>query len=121
MSQPENDAIRPLARHDDEPVFDEPWQAQALGLALTLSERGVFTPTEWSQTLGAAHRVLLADGSPDTPKTYYEAVAAALERLLAKQGGVAAETIEARVEDWRAAYLNTPHGQPVQLSVVQKR
>ncbi|MFQ5626581.1 MAG: nitrile hydratase accessory protein, partial [Methyloligellaceae bacterium] len=81
MSRPEEDVIAPLARRDGEPVFDEPWQAQALALAFSLSERGVFSPAQWSQALGAAHRRILADGASDTPQTYYQAVVEALERL----------------------------------------
>ena len=109
------DEIRPLARRDDEPVFDEPWQAQALGLAFTLAERGVFTPAEWSKALGAEHRRLLGDGAPDTPQTYYEAVVAALERLVNENDAASPETIEKRTQAWRSAYLNTPHGKPVLL------
>ena len=74
MSRRESDEITPLARHDKEPVFDEPWQAQALGLAFSLAERGVFTPSQWSEALGARHREILACGAPDTAQSYYEAV-----------------------------------------------
>lgn len=113
MSRPEE--IKPLARRDDEPVFDEPWQAQALALAFTLAERGIFTPAQWSQTLGNSHRELLSDGAPDTPQTYYEAVAISLEILLSNAEGLDGEAIETRTGEWREAYLTTPHGQPVVL------
>ena len=107
--------IAPLARRDDEPVFDEPWQAQALGLAFSLSERGVFSPAQWSQALGAAHRRILADGAGDTPQTYYQAVVEALEGLLRESGEVSASMLDERARTWRRAYLNTPHGKPVEL------
>lgn len=116
LSRPDRDQIAPLARHDDEPVFDEPWQAQALGLAITLSERGLFTPAQWSQALGAEHRRMLAAGAPDTPQTYYGAVAQALERLVGESGTVSADSIAERSDTWRRAYLNTPHGEPVKLA-----
>jgi nitrile hydratase accessory protein len=116
LRQPDPDQIAPLARHDDEPVFDEPWQAQALGLAIMLSERGLFTPAQWSEALGAEHRRLLAGGAPDTPQTYYEAVAQALELMVGESGTISAESIAERLETWRRAYLNTPHGKPVELA-----
>jgi S1-C subfamily serine protease len=40
----------------------------------------------------------------------------ALERLVAAGGGLPAPVLAERVEAWRRAYLNTPHGRPVQLS-----
>ena len=121
MSPHEENAIAPLARLDDEPVFDEPWQAQALGLAFSLSERGMFSPAEWSRTLGAVHRKLLAQGARDTPQTYYEAVVQALEQLIRENGQLSRDLLEDRVQTWRRAYLNTPHGQPVKLSAGQSR
>ncbi len=121
MSQPEDDTLAPLARLDDEPLFDEPWQAQALGLAFSLSERGMFSPADWSQTLGAEHRTLLAEGASDTPQTYYEAVVQAVERLVQKNSPLSDDLLEKRVKTWRRAYLNTPHGQPVKLSAGRSR
>jgi len=96
-------------------VFDEPWQAQAIGLAFSLAERGLFSPAEWSTALGAAHRQLIADGANDTSATYYEAVAAALEQLVGASRSVSREEIKERAEVWKRAYLNTPHGAPVEL------
>ena len=119
LPQPEADDFAPLARHDGEPVFDEPWQAQALGLAFVLAERGVYSPAEWSNTLGAQHRKLLDEGAEDTLQTYYEAVVQAVEQLIQENGPISGETLENRVSDWRRAYLNTPHGQPVKLSAGQ--
>jgi nitrile hydratase accessory protein len=92
-------------------LFAEPWQAEVLAIAYTLSTRGAFTPGEWSATLGAQLRRREAEGAPDTMATYYEAALAALEAL----AGIGAATLDARVEAWREAYLDTPHGQPVEL------
>ncbi len=119
MTSRDTEQFAPLARRDDEPVFDEPWQAEALGLAFSLAERGVYSPAEWSQTLGSEHRGLLGGGAADTPETYYEAVVKALERLLWEKGPISAEVLEDRVSNWRQAYLNTPHGQPVRLDAAQ--
>lgn len=106
----------PLARRDGEPVFDEPWQAQALALAFNLIDQGVFSNAQWSEKLGAELAHAQSRGDPDDSQTYYRSVLAALENLLASSGRIPAETLAARTETWRRAYLNTPHGQPVELS-----
>jgi nitrile hydratase accessory protein len=109
LSSPEAVTIGPLKRTDNEPVFDEPWQAQVLAMADTLSRAGAFTATEWSEALGEELR------RADSATTYYEAALKALERLLAGCGFATAEVISNRRDAWARAYLATPHGQPVKL------
>ena len=115
LSRPEASAPGPLARRDGEPVFDEPWQAQVMALAFALMERGVFTNARWSEALGAELQAASARHEPDNP-----------DHLLSlRPGGPgdpaggrwpgAATDLAARTEAWRSAYLNTPHGQPVNL------
>ncbi|MDH3715140.1 MAG: nitrile hydratase accessory protein [Gammaproteobacteria bacterium] len=116
MSLSESQALGPLARRDDEPVFDEPWQAQVLALAFNLIAQDVFSAGQWSDALGAELKHALARREPDDPQTYYRSALAALETLLAADGRIVAERLADRVETWRRAYLNTPHGQPVKLS-----
>jgi nitrile hydratase accessory protein len=111
----------PLARLDDEPTFDEPWQAQVLALASTLSEAGHFTPVDWSDALGAELRRANERGAPDDQTTYYAAALAALEHLIVANGSVTTGGLSERVEEWRSAYMNTPHGQPVELIGGTKR
>lgn len=116
MSLPDLDAVRPLARRDGEPTFDEPWQAQVLAVAFNLMERGVFDNMNWSDTLGAALAAAAQRDAPDTPQTYYECVLEALETLLL-DSGVATAELDERTAAWRKAYLSTPHGEPVKLGV----
>jgi nitrile hydratase accessory protein len=116
LSAPEAAKIAPLAGQDGEPTFAEPWQAQVLALAFALAERGVFSAAEWSRTLGAELRRAEARGARDDHETYYAAAAAALERLLAGRGGITENALSRRTEEWRRAYLHTPHGQPVELA-----
>ena len=115
MSPPDRDPIGPLARRDGEPVFDEPWQAQALAAAYALAESGLFSRQAWSEALGAELRRAEEAGTPDTAETYYQAVVAALERLVTESGAASAEALAERRDAWRQAYLDTPHGQPVIL------
>jgi len=107
----------PLQPVDAEgPVFREPWEAQVFALAVTLSEAGLFTWEEWAATLGAEIKAAQAAGDPDLGDTYYQHWQRALERLVAEKGAVDGASIGQRSEKWRRAYLNTPHGQPIELS-----
>src|SRR5207253_2623602 len=100
---------------DGDPVFREPWEAQAFALALALQERGLFTAEEWSATLGDEIKRAQAAGDPDTGETYYLHWLAALERLIAEKG-VANREMQSRYRDaWDHAADRTPHGQPIEL------
>jgi nitrile hydratase accessory protein len=103
-----------LKAKDGEPVFGEPWHAQALALADALVKRGVISPARWAETLGAEIEALSAE--PDDRETYFRAVLAALERLLAEAGSLTREELDEREHQWERAYLRTPHGQPVELA-----
>ena len=63
-----NDRPKPLAGVDGEPVFTDPWQAQALALADTLVKNGMFSATEWSEALGQSLRDAQAEGGKTTSK-----------------------------------------------------
>jgi nitrile hydratase accessory protein len=104
----------------DHPGFDEPWQATALALADTLSRNGLFTPAAWSEALGAALRRAEAAGRPDNSETYYAAVLEALEELLAARGAIPPDMRSARLQAWRQAHLETPHGEPVVLRAADR-
>jgi nitrile hydratase accessory protein len=74
----------------------------------------VFTPAEWSDALGAAIRSAQAAGDPDLGDTYYQHWLAALESLCVARTGIQKAEIDECQSDWRRAYENTPHGQPVE-------
>lgn len=120
MSLPETTPA-PLRDRDGEPVFEEAWQAQALGIADLMVETKVIAADLWSETLGAELRKSAAAGDPDNADTYYRAVLAALQMLLYETGQAASEEVDTREADWRSAYLNTPHGMPVELAAADRR
>ncbi len=109
MFQPDDPLTPPI------PVFDEPWQAQALALADSMVRAGHFTAAEWAETLGRALQKADARGEPDTLATYYGAVISALEALSEARVGITGDERDQRRADWEAAYRRTPHGQPVVL------
>ena len=94
-----------------EPVFAEPWQAQAFALMVQLQKAGHFTAGEWAETLGAA----LREAGDDDGSRYYESWLVALERLTLAKGLTDLATLDARTEAWEHAYEHTPHGKPVVL------
>lgn len=97
------------------PVFAEPWQAQAFALAVSLHQRGLFTWSEWAETLGAEIRKAVADGDPDDGSTYYNHWMATLERLVAAKGVASEETLALYATAWGRAAERTPHGEPINL------
>ena len=105
---------------DEEPVFEEPWEAQAFALVLRLSEQGLFQWSEWSAALATEIRHARETGDQDLGDTYYHYWLAALEKLLLEKSVLDSEAVKSRIEEWRRAYLNTPHGHPIELSAGQE-
>ena len=114
-----------------EPVFKDPWEAQAFGLVIALHESGVFSWEEWSEALSQAIRGGLHQGSVNgvghgmggrmvdeegTGESYYQHWLAALENLAIVKGLSESSELAQRMRAWREAYLRTPHGQPVELA-----
>ena len=91
-----------------DPVFNEPWEAQAFAMGVKLHEGGAFTWTEWAETLGAEIK------SSDKP--YYEQWLGALEKIVEAKGLMSQIERLNRVEAWDRAAHATPHGQPIVLS-----
>lgn len=92
----------------DEPVFAEPWEAEAFALAVALHEAGAFTWGEWTAALVEALR-------RDGERPYYESWLAALEDLTAAKGLTDAAALERYAAAWGHAAERTPHGTPIEL------
>lgn len=102
--------------YTDPPPFDYPWQAQVFALAVSLQDSGRFSGVEWSDALGRAIARDEAHNGPDsTGARYYDCWLAALEELLQAKGLTAPDALRLRRREWEEAYLNTAHGQPVEL------
>ena len=84
-------------------------------MADLLVTAGVISADAWARALGAELRKHTAAGAADNAEAYYRAVLAALQVLLDEAGAAASEEVEIREGEWRRAYLNTPHGKPVEL------
>ena len=115
MSAPEP-SLLPREPAAGAPVFAEPWHAEVLGIAHALIRAGLFTASEWAEALGAEIRRQADSEGGDTDETYYRAALAALEQLVGDKSPETGGSLSDRVEAWRRAYLNTPHGAPVTLA-----
>ena len=109
-------ALEGIPSSERDPVFSEPWEAEAFAIALALHQRGVFTWDEWAVTLGSEIKRAQAKGDPDLGTTYYRHWLAALERLVQQKGITNAETLNRYQQAWDRAADRTPHGQPIVLT-----
>ena len=96
---------------DGGPVFAEPWQAQAFALTVSLHQAGVFTWQQWAEALAAQ----LTTAPDDDGGHYYDHWLLALEGLVTGHGLLQAAEMAQRRDAWEQAYLETPHGKPVEL------
>jgi nitrile hydratase accessory protein len=105
----------------DGPVFDELWQAEVFAIVQVLLDAGAFSPAEWTAALSAAITEAQRAGDPDHGDTYGGHQFAALEALCRAKGLLTTAELDRLQEEWRAAYLRTPHGQPVELPEAARR
>ncbi len=104
-----------LPRDHKDPVFDQPWQAQAFSILVALNQAGHFTWKHWVEVFSRVIRSAPAMPGETSNDAYYRQWAAALEEIVISLGAVDKEEIAQREEQRRRAYLNTPHGEPVHL------
>ena len=96
----------------DEPVFAEPWQAEAFAMTVALHDRGLFSWSEWADALSAEVK---KPGAASDGHDYYEHWLAALEKLLSSKGVAGKGEVDALAEAWERAAHATPHGKPILL------
>ncbi|HWF93783.1 MAG TPA: nitrile hydratase accessory protein [Xanthobacteraceae bacterium] len=99
-----------------EPMFREPWEAQAFAMALALHARSLFTWNEWAAALADEIKAAQAAGDPDSGDTYYRHWLNALERLVAEKKIAGADALTRYRQAWRHAAQRTPHGRPIALA-----
>jgi len=110
------DKLSGVASDSEGPVFAQPWEAQLFAMVLELARQGVFSWAEWTKMLGAEIAAVRERGETDSGTTYYRHWLATLGQLLSEKGVVQDSDVQSRMTQWREAYLNTPHGQPIQLA-----
>ena len=97
------------------PVFAEPWHAELFAMTVHLHKQGLFSWPDWtaqlSEALAAAGKHQTLDGGDD----YYAVWLDTLLQIMIAQGVTDDSSVQAMQEQWRDAYVRTPHGKPVRL------
>ena len=99
-----------------EPVFEAPWHAQVFALTVHLNEAGHFVWGDWAERFGATLKRHGLGRELNGGEDYFAAWLETLERYLAELAMTDPTRVEELRAAWEAAYLATPHGEPVRLS-----
>jgi len=99
-----------------DPAFEAPWHAQLLALTVGLNEAGHFAWTDWAARFAATLARHGADKDLNGGDDYFHAWLVTLEEILAETGLADPGQVEDMRAAWEAAYLATPHGEPVSLA-----
>ncbi len=98
--------------HQGDPVFAEPWQAEAFAMTVRLHEKGVFSWSEWAEAL--SHE-LYKPGRRADAGDYFDCWVAALSRLVTELSITSQEQLNDLTQSWQRAAEATPHGKPILL------
>ena len=104
-----------FSREEIQKPFDEPWHAELFAVTVHLSERNLFSWSQWTDALGEQINAVKLTRPIDGSDDYYNVWLQALIELISTKGITDVETISDVQDRWAAAYGNTPHGQPVKL------
>jgi nitrile hydratase accessory protein len=98
------------------PGFAEPWQAEAFACTIQASRQGLFSWSEWVEVFSAEIKAAPERPGEGAEAAYFRQWLAALETIVGRKQAATAAEIAEREAAWRQAYLNTPHGMPVELA-----
>ena len=102
--------IRTSVPNDNgEPVFAEPWEAQAFAMVVGLHEKGVFDWSEWAGFLSQEIHY------GDAANSYYQHWLNAAEKIMIEKGAFSEDNLASRKSQWERAAHATPHGDPIRL------
>jgi nitrile hydratase accessory protein len=71
------------------PVFNEPWEARAFAIVVTLQQRGFFSWPEWTAALSQEIAQAQQKGDADLEHSYYNHWLRALEKVVAERTATA--------------------------------
>jgi nitrile hydratase accessory protein len=110
------DALLPIAREGEGPIFNEAWEAEAFAIVVALHEAKLFSWSEWTAALAREIAAASRPGDRDPDDSCYLCWLAALERIVVDKGAANRSTLEARKAAWARAAEATPHGKPILLA-----
>ncbi|WP_275791121.1 nitrile hydratase accessory protein [Pararhizobium gei] len=97
---------------EGDPVFAEPWQADAFAMTVSLYEKGVFSWSEWAEVLS---QELYRPGRRADAADYFDCWVAALSRLVTELSITSKADLDQLSQSWQRAAAATPHGKPIRL------
>ena len=107
MNPNELPSVPPLPEGIGEPVFNEPWEASAFAIAVSLNQAGLFTWNEWVECLSNEIKEAETAHHEFGEGHYYHTWFAALEKLI-----VAKRVLDKKSIDLKQLYLRenpVPH------------
>jgi nitrile hydratase accessory protein len=110
------DALLPIPRDGDGPIFNEAWEAEAFAIVVALHKAKLFSWSEWTAALAQEIAAASRSNDRDPDNSYYRRWLAALERIVVEKGASSRELLEARRAAWARAAQATPHGQQILLA-----
>ena len=110
------DALLPIARDGDRPVFNEAWEAQAFAMVVALHEAKLFSWSEWTSALSREIAAASPANDREAGDSYYRHWLQALESLVVEKGAASRAALALRKAAWVRAAGATPHGRPILLA-----
>lgn len=107
--------VESIPRKYDEPVFNEPWEAEVFAMTINLHSQGLFTWKEWAGGLALTIQQAQQNGDPDLGDTYYLHWLNTLERLVVARQIGDQSRLDELYAAWNKAALSTPHGEPIEI------
>ncbi|WP_193045454.1 nitrile hydratase accessory protein [Mycolicibacterium baixiangningiae] len=101
---------------DPEVAFEEPWQVEAFAIVVALTRQQLFTWTEWVDEFSAEINGAPRRNDETVTESYYRQWLTTVSRMIDRHVGLSGDMVDERHEQWRLAYLGTPHGQPIELT-----
>ena len=95
-----------LPRENGALVFQAPWEARAFGLAVVLSEQGLY---EWHEFSAALASIIAAAENKKDPSSYYARWVASLETLAVGKGLITQEEVDARTAEYVSGNTDDYH------------
>ena len=108
--------VIPEAPAADTTPFEHPWQAQVFSLIVCLHQAGQFSWKAWVEIFSEETKASPLRQGESINDAYYRQWVSAAEKMLLSLQLAAKDDITRRTDEWRQAYLNTPHGMPVVLT-----
>lgn len=108
--------ITPDAPVADNAPFEHPWQAQVFSLIVYLHQAGQFSWKAWVDVFSDEIKAGPMQEHESINDAYYRQWVSAAEKMLLSLELTGEQDIARRTDEWRQAYLNTPHGMPVVLA-----